>query len=936
MEAKILCSDPIDKICVDVFKSRGHEVDALSTMPQEELMKIIGEYEGLVVRSGTKVTEEVLGAAKKLKLVGRAGTGVDNINLKAATKAGILVLNTPGGNTISTAELTLSHILALSRNIPQAVASLKSGQWDRKSFTGTELTGKTLGVIGLGRIGREVAHWCSSMGMHVIGYDPILAEGAARAAGVEPVPLPRVLAEADFITVHTPLTDQTRNLFNAESLATCKRGVRLVNVARGGIINEEALLAALESGQVAGAALDVFTAEPPPEHLGPLVRHPRVIATPHLGASTQDAQVRVARDIAAQMCDILDGTGFVGVVNAPKLDYAKKSPQLLGYVGLAEKLGALQAQLLGPGKVRRIVVQLAGRDLGVPDMVEAIKVGLLKGALGSLLAQEVSYLNAGLLAEEVGLPVKVSTAPAAENDYANALTVHFEVDGMLNGRRSITGTVFPGTHEQRVVDIDGFRIDLDPAGHMLFFNNLDRPGVLKEVAGTLAAAGVNIGYFSLGRAQQGSTALGLLKLDEAVDKATMERLRSLEDVFNVQAVELEAADEDAAAKGGGGGDAFSGYISGDNRPQVRPENPEFSSGPCKKRPGYDVRNLYQQALGRSHRSKLGKGRLQYSIELSKQLLRLPEDYRLGIVPASDTGAFEMAMWSMLGPRPVDMCYWESFGKGWFGDATSHLGLQDVTEHAADYGHLPDLSKTNPDSDICFTWNGTTSGVKVPNADWVAADRGGLTLCDATSAAFAMEIDWPKVDVLTYSWQKVLGGEGGHGVLVLSPRAVERLESFTPANRPLPKIFRMTKKGKLDESIWKGSTINTPSMLAVEDYIDALEWGQREGGLEGLIARSTANFQVLEKFVARHDWIHFLAQKPEERSNTSVCLTLDLPPEKVKLMIALLEAENVALDIGAYRDAPAGLRIWCGATVEKEDVEALMPWLKWAYEEVKDS
>lgn len=357
---------------------------------------------------------------------------------------------------------------------------------------------------------------------------------------------------------------------------------------------------------------------------------------------------------------------------------------------------------------------------------------------------------------------------------------------------------------------------------------------------------------------------------------------------------------------------------------------------------------------------MGKERLQKAIDDSARILGLPDDYLLGIVstqlrvltlrwslpvtflaampqvPASDTGAYEMAMWSMLGERNVDVCHWESFGKGWFGDATAHLKLKDsveVREFTAGYGQLPNLAETNPDHDICFTWNGTTSGVCCPNGDWISDDRTGLTLCDATSAVFAMDIPWSKIDVLTYSWQKVLGGEGAHGVLILSPRAVERLESYTPADRPLPKIFRLAKGGKLDAGIFKGSTINTPSMLCVEDCIDALEWADSIGGLPGLVQKSKANLAVLEKFVEENDWIHFLAEDSACRSNTSVCLTLDTTPEKVKEICALLESEGAAYDIGAYRDAPPGLRIWCGATVEASDLEAMLPWLTWAYNEV---
>jgi phosphoserine aminotransferase len=368
-------------------------------------------------------------------------------------------------------------------------------------------------------------------------------------------------------------------------------------------------------------------------------------------------------------------------------------------------------------------------------------------------------------------------------------------------------------------------------------------------------------------------------------------------------------------------------------PAVKPNNPNFSSGPCSKRPGYSVENLELDTLGRSHRSALGKKALKDAIDKSKELLGLPEGYRLGIVPASDTGAMEMIMWSVLGARPVDVCYWESFGKGWMADITKELKIAEVNKYEADYGQLPDLSQVNPAHDVVFTWNGTTSGVKVPNGDWISDDREGLTICDATSAVFAMDMPWEKLDVVTYSWQKVLGGEGAHGVLILSPKAVERLESFTP-DRPLPKIFRLTKAGKLIEGIFTGATINTPSMLAVADYLDALQWVEASGGVEKMIDRSNANLAVLEKFVAENDWINFLAEDPAIRSNTSVCLTLDLPADKVKELISLLGSEGAANDIGAYRDAPAGLRIWCGATVETSDLEALMPWLAWAYEQVK--
>jgi phosphoserine aminotransferase len=329
-----------------------------------------------------------------------------------------------------------------------------------------------------------------------------------------------------------------------------------------------------------------------------------------------------------------------------------------------------------------------------------------------------------------------------------------------------------------------------------------------------------------------------------------------------------------------------------------------------------------------------------AIDETKRLLRIPDDYLVGIVPASDTGAYEMAMWNVLGARNVDICHWESFGKGWFGDAVSHLKLKDtvqVNEITADYGELPDLSQTNPDHDICFTFNGTTSGVRVPGGcDFISDDRTGLTLCDATSACFAMDMPWSKLDITTYSWQKVLGGEGAHGMLVLSPRAVERLESYIPENRPLPKIFRMTKKGKVDKSIFTGATINTPSMIAVEDYIDALEWTESVGGVDALIKMSQDNLGVLEKFVSENEWIDFLAKDPAIRSSTSVCLTLDLSADQIKKFVSLLDGEKVAYDIGGYRDAPPSIRIWCGSTVEKADLEALCPWLTWAYEQAKSS
>lgn len=368
------------------------------------------------------------------------------------------------------------------------------------------------------------------------------------------------------------------------------------------------------------------------------------------------------------------------------------------------------------------------------------------------------------------------------------------------------------------------------------------------------------------------------------------------------------------------------------QPQVKPQNPNFSSGPCSKRPGYSVEGLALETLGRSHRSSLGKKVLEQACTETAEILGLPEGYRVGVVPASDTGAMEMAMWSMLGARGVDVFAWESFGSGWVTDITKQLKLENVRSFVADYGQLPPLSEANFDNDVVFTWNGTTSGVRVPNGDWIPDDRQGLTICDATSAVFAMDIPWEKIDVATYSWQKVLGGEGAHGMLILSPRAVERLETYTPA-WPMPKIFRMTKGGKLVEGIFRGETINTPSMMCVADYLDGLAWVKSLGGLSGAIDKSNQNLAVLKSFVEQNDWISFLAEDPATISNTSICLSLDATAEQVKAFVKLLDAEGVAYDIGAYRDAPAGIRIWGGATVEAADLEALLPWMQWAYEEV---
>ncbi|HXX51523.1 MAG TPA: phosphoserine transaminase [Xanthobacteraceae bacterium] len=378
-------------------------------------------------------------------------------------------------------------------------------------------------------------------------------------------------------------------------------------------------------------------------------------------------------------------------------------------------------------------------------------------------------------------------------------------------------------------------------------------------------------------------------------------------------------------------------------PSVRPVVPHFSSGPCAKRPGWSLQNLSSALLGRSHRSKPGKAKLKRAIDLTRELLQVPAEYRIGIVPASDTGAIEMALWSLLGPQPVTILAWESFGEGWVNDVAKELKLKNLMVLRAPYGELPDLRSIDPASDIVFTWNGTTSGACVPNADWIAANRTGLAICDATSAAFAQPLDWPKLDVVTFSWQKVLGGEAAHGMLILSPRAVMRLESYAPP-WPLPKIFRMTKGGKLNEAIFQGETINTPSMLCVEDYLDTLEWAKSIGGLRALRARADVNAKVVADWVARTAWIDFLTRDPALRSNTSVCLKV-VDPAVIRLsaeaqttfikgIAAALEKEGIAYDIDAYRDAPSGLRIWCGSTIEPNDVAALTLWLDWAYAKAK--
>ena len=650
-------------------------------------------------------------------------------------------------------------------------------------------------MLGVGRIGREVAKWCRGFGMTTIGYDPVLSEQSARANNIEPVSLEELFANSDFITIHTPLTKETQYILDAKNIAKCKRGVRLINCARGGIIDEAALLEALNSGQVGGASLDTLEIEPPVAATLELRKHPHVIVSPHLGASTVDAQERVAKAIADNMSDILGGGQFVGVVNSPDLGAVASAPQVVPFVLLAERIGSMQAQLLKANKVNGVTINLRGKDISDGRFTDVIKSAVLKGALSELSSQAVSYVNAASLSDELGLKVMVNSSEKTDlaSGYMNSIGVEFEIEGMLNYARTIEGTVF-GRDELRITRVDGFQVDLPPGEHLLMFNNYDSPGVLRKVSEKLAANGINIAHFSLGRAGQGKQAMGALVLDSEIPADVLSRLGKYAGVSNVMQLHLKQSVDPnfrVRSEEGSHGTKF-----GSSRPVLRPKNPEFSSGPCKKRPGYSAAALRSDVLGRSHRSKLGKARIKKAIDDTRRILAVPDDYLIGIVPASDTGAYEMAMWSMLGERPIDACYWEAFGKGWNEDAIKHLGLKDSTrDFKGAYGELPELAKTNPDHDILFTFNGTTSGVRVPNLDWIPADRKGLTFNDATSAAFAMDIDWSKVDVTTYSWQKVLGGEGAHGVLILSPRAVARLQSFVPKNRPLPKIFRLTKKDK---------------------------------------------------------------------------------------------------------------------------------------------
>jgi D-3-phosphoglycerate dehydrogenase len=525
---KILVSDNLEQSCLDILVREGFEVDNKPGLPPDEFKKVIGGYDALVVRSATKVNAEVIGLAAKMKVIGRAGTGVDNIDLDAATRKGILVMNTPGGNTVSAAEHTVSMILALARNIPQAHMSLTQGKWEKKKYIGTEVLEKTLGIVGLGKIGREVASRCLGLGMKVIGYDPVLSAEVALKSNIELVSLGELYRRSDFISVHTPLTSETKKLLNDTTFAKCKRGVRIVNCARGGIIDEQALLRALQSGQVAGAALDVFEVEPPKDN--PLLAHEHVIATPHLAASTEEAQEKVAIQIAHQIADALLGRGFAGVVNGTALQLSMNQ-ELRPYVVLAERLGSLVVQMTS-GKLKTVTVGVCG-DL-VSSSLELLKAGVLKGILSHVVPDPVNFINAPVLAREMGLVVNEQREGDAEN-FINLLRLRCETD---QGSKDVAGTVF-GTATVRLVMLDGFRFEANPEGYLLIYNNIDRPGMLARVGSILANHEVNIAGVSLGRAAAGASALTIMNIDSGIPEPGMKELLAQEGVFNVRLVRLD-------------------------------------------------------------------------------------------------------------------------------------------------------------------------------------------------------------------------------------------------------------------------------------------------------------------------------------------------------------------------------------------------------------
>ena len=524
---KILISDQVDAVCAGVLRTEGFEVIDRPGLKPEDLKDAIRDVDALVVRSSTQVTAEILSAAKVLKVVGRAGAGVDNIDCDAATRRGVVVMNTPGGNTISTAEHTMSMLLSLSRNIPQACESIKKGQWDRKKYTGTELSGKTIGIIGLGKIGREVAVRCQAFGMTTVGFDPVLAAEIAVKLDIGLVSVDELIARSDFITVHTPLNDETRGLIDDAAIAKCKPGVRFVNCARGGIIDEGALLRGIESGKVAGAALDVFVQEPPGNH--PLLANPKVIATPHLGASTEEAQEKVAKQIAVQIADMLKDRGIAGAVNAEVVQMAMRQ-DVRPYIALAEKLGSLEAQL-GGGKLKRVTVTTIGPSL--TQSGELITAAVLKGILSRHLSEPVNLINAPVIAREMGIALS-EKKDADGGSYTQLVKVEYDSD---LGKRTAAGTVFGDLHA-RIVQIDGFYLEAIPEGHMLFYKNIDRPGMLASVGSILAAAGINIAGLALGRDMPGKRAVTIVNVDSPIPAEVLKKLETIDGVFEVKLARL--------------------------------------------------------------------------------------------------------------------------------------------------------------------------------------------------------------------------------------------------------------------------------------------------------------------------------------------------------------------------------------------------------------
>ena len=525
---KILISDQLEQSCIDILTRERFTVDNRPGISPEDLRKIIGGYDALVVRSQTNVTAEVIAAATSMQVIGRAGTGVDNIDVDAATRRGILVMNTPGGNTVSAAEHTISMMLALARNIPQARASIVRGEWERKRYTGTEVFEKTLGVIGLGKIGREVAARARGLGMSVIGFDPVIASDVAGKLGIQLVDLEELYRRSDFITVHTPLSADTRGLINEATLSRCKHGVRIINCARGGIVDEGALLRGLESGRVAGAALDVFEVEPPRGN--PLVQHERVIATPHLGASTEEAQEKVAIQIAHQIADALYGRGFAGVVNSSAMHLTLK-PEVRPFVTLADRMGSLVAQL-APGKVRRVTVAAAGEQ--VTGAMELLKSGVLKGILSQTVPDPVNIINAPYIAADLGFVVHEQKEPEPAS-YTNLLRVRYETE---RETREVDGTVF-GTTAVRLVRMDAFHFEVNPEGHLLVYSNVDRPGMLARVGAVLARYHVNIANVSLGRSGAGGNALTVMNVDSDIPARAVQELVGIEGVSGVRVVALQ-------------------------------------------------------------------------------------------------------------------------------------------------------------------------------------------------------------------------------------------------------------------------------------------------------------------------------------------------------------------------------------------------------------